>query len=208
MLRLVLCSRQFAQARLRRPLCCAMVLMLAVLFGAWSGFAAEGAEPSASPASDAVLRQQLGEGLPTPIPLWPGKPPQFLENAPPETVDDDTHIKMVSLPTLSAYLPPAERGHGDGDHHLPGRRATGALDWKTHVVFAADYFVPKGVAVIGLKYRLRPAAHGQQLRHSGNCLARRETSCAVLCAAGPANGTWTRKKIGCRWLLGWRGIWR
>ena len=28
--------------------------------------------------------------------------------------------------------------------------------WKTGVVYAADYFVPKGIAVIGLKYRLRP----------------------------------------------------
>jgi endo-1,4-beta-xylanase len=36
----------------------------------------------------------------------------------------------------------------------------GALDWKTHVVYAADYFVPRGVAVIGLKYRTRPPNAG------------------------------------------------
>ena len=33
----------------------------------------------------------------------------------------------------------------------------GALDWKTHVVYAARVFNPMGVAVIGLKYRLVPA---------------------------------------------------
>jgi len=32
----------------------------------------------------------------------------------------------------------------------------GALDWKTHVTYAAEVFNPMGVAVIGLKYRLRP----------------------------------------------------
>jgi hypothetical protein len=97
-----------------------MVLVLAVIFGEWAARAAETGEPSASPASDAVLRQQLGDGLPTPIPLWFGKPPQFLENAPPETVVEHAHIKSVSLPTLSAYLPPAEKSTGMAIVICPG----------------------------------------------------------------------------------------
>ena len=32
----------------------------------------------------------------------------------------------------------------------------GALDWNTHVIYAAQVFNPLGVTVIGLKYRLRP----------------------------------------------------
>jgi dienelactone hydrolase len=108
------------------------------------------AQPSVrEPAS----RKAPGDGVPITIPLWPGKPPKFLDGAPPETVDAKGTIRMVSVPTLSAYLPP--RGTGMAVIVCAGG-GYGALDWKTHVVYAADYFVPKGVAVIGLKYRTRP----------------------------------------------------
>jgi acetyl esterase/lipase len=90
-----------------------------------------------------------------PIALWPDKPPKFLDNAPPETVDEHGHIRMVSMPAISVYLPPRGKGTGMAIIVCPGG-GYGALDWKTHVVYAADYFVPKGVAVIGLKYRTRP----------------------------------------------------
>lgn len=89
------------------------------------------------------------------LPLWPGKPPKFLAGAPPETVEPRGTIKMVSLPTISVYLPPAEKATGIALIMCAGG-GYGALDWKTHVVYAAEVFVPKGVAVIGLKYRLRP----------------------------------------------------
>ncbi|HET6325642.1 MAG TPA: alpha/beta hydrolase [Planctomycetaceae bacterium] len=111
--------------------------------------------PSEGTPSEQALRKLLGEGTPKPVPLWPGKPPQFLENAPPEVVDERASIHMVSVPTISPYLPPAGKGTGMAIIVCPGG-GYGALGWKTGVVYAADYFVPKGVAVIGLKYRLRP----------------------------------------------------
>jgi acetyl esterase/lipase len=107
--------------------------------------------------SEAELRKVLGERTPRPIPLWPGRPPKFVENAPPETVDRSAHIRVVSVPTISPYLPPAEHATGMALIICPGG-GYGALDWRTHVVYAADVFVPKGVAVIGLKYRTRPPA--------------------------------------------------
>jgi acetyl esterase/lipase len=73
---------------------------------------------------------------------------------PAETVDANARIRMVSLPTLSANLPPHGKGTGMAIIVCPGG-GYGALDWKTYV-YAADYFVPKGVAVVGLKYRTRP----------------------------------------------------
>lgn len=94
-------------------------------------------------------------GAPLVLPLWPGKPPKFLDGAPPETVEPRGTIKMVSVPTISVYLPPPAKATGMALIVCAGG-GYGALDWKTHVIYAADYFVPKGVAVIGLKYRLRP----------------------------------------------------
>src|SRR5262249_39385417 len=98
-------------------------------------------------------------GAPEPIPLWPGKPPRFAESAPPETVDDHAHIRMVSVPGISVYLPPPGKGTGLAVVVCPGG-GYGALDWETHVVYAADYFLPRGVAVIGLMYRTRPPNAG------------------------------------------------
>ncbi len=105
--------------------------------------------------SDAALVKVLGDKAPKQIPLWPGKPPRFLENAPAEVIDEHPRIQMVSTPTLSVFLPPKEKSSGMALIVCAGG-GYGSLDWKTHVVYAADVFVPKGVAVIGLKYRLRP----------------------------------------------------
>jgi acetyl esterase/lipase len=63
---------------------------------------------------------------------------------------------MVSVPSISVYAPP--QPNGMALIVCPGG-GYGALDWRTHVVFAADYFLPKGVTVIGLKYRTRPPYH-------------------------------------------------
>jgi acetyl esterase/lipase len=105
--------------------------------------------------SEEALRRQLGDGTPEPMLLWPDKPPHFAESAPAETVDANAHIKNVSVPTISAYLPGPETHHRTAVIVCPGG-GYGALDWKTHVVYAARVFNAKGVAVIGLKYRLRP----------------------------------------------------
>jgi acetyl esterase/lipase len=117
--------------------------------------AREGPQPADAKPSESALRKILGAGTPEPIALWPGKPPKFVDDAPPETVDEHAHIRMVSVPTISAYLPPRGKGAHMAVIVCPGG-GYGTLDWRTHVVYAADYFVPKGVAVIGLKYRLRP----------------------------------------------------
>ncbi len=127
------------------------------ILGPWCG-TIDGKGPDVTPdftPDELALRQLLGEGTPRQIPLWLGKPPKCADDAPPETVDDSAHIRMVSVPTISPYLPPADKATGMAIVVCPGG-GYGALDWKTHVKYAADYFVPKGIAVIGLKYRLRP----------------------------------------------------
>lgn len=105
--------------------------------------------------SEQDLLRVLGPDTPQPIRLWPDRPPQFLEDAPLETVEPRGSVRMVSVPTISVYLPPPEKSTGRAIIVCPGG-GYGALDWKTHVVYAAEAFVPKGVAVVGLKYRLRP----------------------------------------------------
>ncbi|WP_395742271.1 alpha/beta hydrolase [Prosthecobacter sp.] len=89
------------------------------------------------------------------IPLWPGKPPQFLENAPAEIQEARGTIRNVTVPAITLFLPPAEKRTGMALIVCAGG-GYGALDWRTHVEYAAQVFNPKGVAIIGLKYRLRP----------------------------------------------------
>lgn len=123
--------------------------LLAVLGGATAPRAA------ATESEDALIKL-LGPATPRPIPLWTETPPRFIGNdAAPETVDEHARIRSVSVPTLSVYLPPEEKATGRAIIICPGG-GYGALDWKTHVTYAADYFVPKGIAVVGLKYRTRP----------------------------------------------------
>jgi acetyl esterase/lipase len=89
------------------------------------------------------------------IPLWPDKPPQFMENAPAEVKEERGTIRNVTVPSITLFLPQADKRTGMAVIVCAGG-GYGALDWKTHVEFAADVFNPKGVAIIGLKYRLRP----------------------------------------------------
>ncbi|HBJ82418.1 MAG TPA: hypothetical protein DDZ88_00780, partial [Verrucomicrobiales bacterium] len=105
--------------------------------------------------SERELMQQLGPDTPEPILLWPGKPPQFLENAAPEVIAENQRIRSVSVPTITPYLPPKEKNHGMAVVVCAGG-GYGGHDWKTHVVYAAQVFNPMGIAVIGLKYRTRP----------------------------------------------------
>ncbi len=105
--------------------------------------------------TEAKLQKILGQGTPDPVPLWPGKPPRFTENAPIETVDDKPTIKSVSIPSMTVYLPPKEKATGRALIICAGG-GYGGLDWRTHVVYAAQVFTNQGIAVIGLKYRLRP----------------------------------------------------
>ena len=97
----------------------------------------------------------LAADTPAPVALWPDQPPRFAVNAPAETVEQTAHIRMVSTPTITLYVPPKEKNTGLALIVCPGG-GYGGLDWKTHVVYAAQVFNPRGVAVIGLKYRTRP----------------------------------------------------
>ena len=56
---------------------------------------------------------------------------------------------------ITLFLPPADKRTGMAIIVCAGG-GYGGLDWKTHVEYAAAVFNPKGVAIIGLKYRLRP----------------------------------------------------
>ena len=105
------------------------------------------------------MKKILGQGTPDPILLWPGKPPRFAENAPEETVNENGQIRMISVPTITPYLPPKDKNIGMAIIICPGG-GYGAMDWRTHLVYAAQVFNPKGVAVIGLKYRTRPPNTG------------------------------------------------
>ena len=106
-------------------------------------------------ASERTLLDVLGPATPHPQRLWPGAPPRFAVDAPEETVDEHARIRSVSVPTISAYLPARDEATGMALVVCAGG-GYGGLDWKTHVQYAADVFVPRGVAVVGLKYRTRP----------------------------------------------------
>lgn len=118
-------------------------LILALLLGPLL----HGAEPT--------LEGLLGDEMRPFMPLWEGEPPQYLRDGPAEVVTEHAQIRNVTVPALCTYLPPAERRNGMAVIVCAGG-GYGSLDWRTHVVYAARVFNDLGVAVIGLKYRLRP----------------------------------------------------
>src|SRR4051812_22933948 len=75
------------------------------------------------------LKELLGPGTPDPIVLWPDKPPLFLEGAPPEVVDDKPSIQMISMPTITPYLPAKSDQPALAIIICPGG-GYGAMDWK------------------------------------------------------------------------------
>jgi len=100
----------------------------------------------------------LHAALPAPppaTPLWPSTPPKGVENAAPEIVMKNGEFENVCIPTMSVYLTPKETNTGMALIICPGG-GYHALDWTTHVVDAALYFLPRGITVIGLKYRTNP----------------------------------------------------
>lgn len=110
-----------------------------VLAGLIAGVAGAGSEPL----------------LKNPIPLWVGTPPMFKADASPEIVNEKGSIENVSVPAISLHLPPPDKNTGMALIVCPGGGYR-ALDWNMHIVNTADCFNPKGVAIIGLKYRTRP----------------------------------------------------
>ncbi|WP_417376442.1 alpha/beta hydrolase [Gimesia maris] len=111
--------------------------------------------PSVAISETKSAQQKVSE----PIFLWDGTPPQFQKEAPPETTNERGAISNVTKPAISLFLPPEGTGTGMALIVCAGG-GYGSLDWKTHVIYAADVFNPMGVAVIGLKYRTRPPFRG------------------------------------------------
>ena len=106
-------------------------------------------------AAEPMLDSLLGDEARPFIPLWDGSPPQFLRDGPEDVVTAQAQIRNVTVPALNVYLPAAEKRNGMAVIVCAGG-GYGSLDWRTHVVYAARVFNELGVAVVGLKYRLRP----------------------------------------------------
>jgi endo-1,4-beta-xylanase len=87
--------------------------------------------------------------------LWPDKAPGQIENAPPEWDDGTGRIRGTTEPGILVYLPPEGKRNGVAIIACPG----GSYEHLTKLVGADELvqtFCPQGVAVISLKYRLKP----------------------------------------------------
>ena len=85
--------------------------------------------------------------------LWDGPAPNAPKTAVEETTDSDGRVKNVSVPTLTAYLPDKAVATGTAIIVCSGGAYT-QLAVKRHGETAAAVFVPRGIAVFALKYRL------------------------------------------------------
>lgn len=95
----------------------------------------------------------------TPLTLnvWDDDPPGFMKDAGPETVFPQWPgtVGNVSVPTLTIYLPPADQATGIALLYCSGG-SYNKVSAVSDDVGNAAYFVPKGVAVVVLKYRTSP----------------------------------------------------
>jgi len=89
------------------------------------------------------------------IPVWNGPIPNAAVNPGPEVEEAGGRVSNVSVPTLDVYLPDPAKATGrailicSGGGY--GRLASTPLGQG-----AAKIFLPKGIAVFSLKYRIRP----------------------------------------------------
>jgi acetyl esterase/lipase len=92
-----------------------------------------------------------------PLRVWRGEPPRFVRDAKPERDDGTGRIWNVSVPGVLVYLPTDRNlwGHRTAIIACPG----GGYTHLTRLVGAdgaVATFVPMGVVVVSLKYRLEP----------------------------------------------------
>ena len=92
------------------------------------------------------------------LPVWEGRPPDFVDGAGAETVDAEGSVGNVTVPQIAVHLPPADKATGlallvcpGGSYRVNGMFASG--------MGTVPKFVPQGVAVIVLKYRTNPPVH-------------------------------------------------
>jgi acetyl esterase/lipase len=87
--------------------------------------------------------------------LWEGKAPGQIDGAPPEWDDGTGRIRGTTEPGILVYLPPEGKRNGIAIIACPG----GGYEHLTRLVGAdgvVETYCPQGVAVISLKYRLKP----------------------------------------------------
>ncbi len=91
--------------------------------------------------------------------LWDGAAPGQVIGAKPE-VDNNTRIYGVSIPGAIVYLPPKEKLAASGGTCVIACMG-GSYDHLTRLAGAdntVEIFAPRGIAVVSLKYRLKPAS--------------------------------------------------
>lgn len=109
------------------------------------------------------------------LPLWPGKPPGETADLPPEadTTKEDgkliagkrlIRLGNVSQPTLSVFLPPADKRNGAAIVICPGG-GYNILAFDLEGTEVAEWFNERGVTCFVLKYRVprRPGQDPKQL---------------------------------------------
>jgi endo-1,4-beta-xylanase len=109
----------------------------------------------ASAALAAGVAAVAGWAAPLNVPLWDGIPPSFIKDAPPEGIDAAGTVDHVSVPAISVHLPSRERATGAALIVCPGGSYS-RVGLFTTGMGTVDYFVPKGIAIVVLKYRTRP----------------------------------------------------
>ncbi|MEI6464625.1 MAG: alpha/beta hydrolase [Verrucomicrobiota bacterium] len=89
------------------------------------------------------------------VPLWDGRPPGFVDNAPPEGTDAAGTVDHVNTPSMDVHLPTRRGAPVAALIVCPGGSYS-RVGLVTSGMGTIDAFVPRGVAIIVLKYRTKP----------------------------------------------------
>jgi acetyl esterase/lipase len=107
-------------------------------------------------SSDTLQMKKSDIVMGNPVFLWPNQ--ALAATADTETVDDSGIVRCVSVPKVVPFLPPVNKAKGTAILVCPGGGYR-LLDWTAHVERLAAHFTPKGIAVIGLRYRTTPPSN-------------------------------------------------
>jgi len=92
---------------------------------------------------------------PPTVPLWEGTPPHYVADATPESIDAAGNVSNVNVPSIAVHLPPRDKATGTAFIVIPGGSYT-RVGLYPSGIGTVDYYVPRGIAIIVLKYRTRP----------------------------------------------------
>lgn len=115
-------------------------------------------------AGQAAISESAWADEPTVLPVWPEKPPGFIEDEQPEqdTSKPDSRLIAgrpiirlghVDTPELHVFLPPEEKATGAGVVICPGGGYS-ILAWDLEGTEVAEWLNSQGVAAFVLKYRV------------------------------------------------------